>query len=318
MMLSVLLVLVTTTGMSSSSSSSSLLPVSNAFSLASVVPLRKKPSSSSAAAMSMMFSSFHHRKQNKKNLQNSPHVLDIRGGSSSIRSSSASDSSDSSPSLFTKLRQFGSKNFFLVGMFIAVGVAKLLPALGKDGGLLRSELFIGKFGVSLIFLLSGLSLEVSELTQAISNYKLNTSIQLSTFLLWPFLIGVPMKNLLLRLFSQTTNTIFPKPLIDGILILTCLPTTVNMCIMLTSASGGNVATSICNAVISNLLGIFATPALLFYFFGTQITLPFVDMVIKLCNKVLLPVAIGQALRLTQAKDIYAKNSKFFKRLQEVK
>jgi hypothetical protein len=34
--------------------------------------------------------------------------------------------------------------------------------------------------------------------------------------------------------------------------LTCLPTTVNMCIFLTAAAGGNVASSLWNAIVSNL------------------------------------------------------------------
>lgn len=115
-----------------------------------------------------------------------------------------------------------------------------------------------------------------------------------------------------------------------------------MCIMLTSACDGNVATSICNAVLSNMAGIFVTPSLLLHFFGTEIKLPFVQMVLKLCKKVLLPVgkfalffrsdiwhcrvlilmlsteAVGQALRATKVKGIYEANSKFFKRLQEVR
>ena len=56
-----------------------------------------------------------------------------------------------------------------------------------------------------------------------------------------------------------------------------------------ATGGGNVATSICNAVISNIAGIFITPALLFRFFGANIKLPFLAMVLKLCKKVLLPV-----------------------------
>ena len=183
--------------------------------------------------------------------------------------------------------------------------------MGVNGGILRPELFIGKYGVGLIFLLSGLSLQASELTKAVSNVKLNGLIQLTIFGLWPFLIGVPLKSLL------TMANIIPPALVDGLFIMTCLPTTINMCIMLTSASGGNVATSICNAVLSNMAGIFVTPALLLRFFGASIQLPFVDMVLKLCKKVLLPVAIGQLLRATKAKEIYSNNSKRFKRLQEV-
>lgn len=63
-------------------------------------------------------------------------------------------------------------------------------------------------------------------------------------------------------------------------------------------------------------GIFITPALLFRFFGAQIQLPFLDMVAKLCSKVLLPVAIGQVLRGTKVKDMYQANAKRCKSLQE--
>lgn len=217
-----------------------------------------------------------------------------------------------------KLSTFASNNFFLLGMFFAVAMAKVAPTFGVNGGVLRPELIIGKFGVTAIFLLSGLSLEVSELKHAIGNVRLNTLIQSISFIAWPFLVGLPLVTLLGKVIpSIIGSALLPKPLLDGLLILTCLPTTVNMCIFLTSASGGSVASALCNAALGNLLGIFATPALLFRFFGASIEVPFVDMVIKLCSKVLLPVTVGQVLRTTKAKDVYNKNSKLFKRIQEV-
>jgi len=158
--------------------------------------------------------------------------------------------------------------------------------LGKSGGALRPELFIGKFGVMFIFLISGLSLELSELTEAFANVKLNVLTQLTSFLAWPLLVGLP----LVHFFKNICPNLLTPALVDGLLVLTCLPTTVNMCILLTSSAGGNVATALCNAVIGNILGIFVTPALLLRYFGTSIALPFGDMVFKLCNKVLLPVS----------------------------
>jgi SBF-like CPA transporter family (DUF4137) len=134
--------------------------------------------------------------------------------------------------VFKKLRGFTDRNFFLVGLFVAVLTAKFFPSIGVDGGILRPELFIGKYGVGLIFLLSGLSLQTSELAKAVSNTKLNGLIQLSTFVLWPFLIGLPLRAFLT---SSVMPNLIPSALADGILILTCLPTTVNMCIMLTSS-----------------------------------------------------------------------------------
>lgn len=209
--------------------------------------------------------------------------------------------------------KFASKNFFLVGMFVAVGLARLAPSLGKNGGILRPELFIGRFGVTFIFLLSGLSLELSQLKDAASNVKLNLLIQLGTFAAWPFLLGLPLTNLI----GNYLPRLFPSALLDGLLILTCLPTTVNMCVILSRTAGGNTASALCNAIISNLLGIFVTPALLFRFFGASIQLPFLEMLFKLCNKVLVPVTVGQALRATPVKLFYSTHAKTFKRTQEV-
>jgi sodium/bile acid cotransporter 7 len=157
--------------------------------------------------------------------------------------------------------------------------------LGVNGGLLKPELFIGKFGVTMIFLLSGVSLELSELKSAVANMKLNFLVQSGSFLAWPFLVGVPLTKAIKKLMPN----FLPKALLEGILILTCLPTTVNMCVLLTGAANGNVAASLANAVMGNMMGIFMTPALLMYFFGASIELPFLSLVLKLCNKVILPV-----------------------------
>jgi hypothetical protein len=174
--------------------------------------------------------------------------LTISRGNSKLSSTVGSDDSfKTTPGTVDKLKIFANKNSFLLGMFVSVGLARAFPALGKNGGVLRPELFIGKFGVTLIFLLSGLSLEVSDLAQAASNFKLNSMVQFVTFGAWPFL-GLGLK----AVFSTFLPNAFPQALLDGLLILTCLPTTVNMCIFLTAASGGNVASSLWNAVVSNL------------------------------------------------------------------
>lgn len=212
----------------------------------------------------------------------------------------------------SSVRSFASQHFFLLGMLATVALANLAPSWGRNGSMLHPERFIGNYGVSFIFLLTGLSLELSQFTRAMTNLPLNMLIQAILFLAWPIGVGVPLSRVVLR-------NVLPRPLLDGILITTCLPTTVNMCVILTAAANGNVAAAVCNAVTSNMVGIFATPALVFHFCGSsnQIQLPFLDMLLKLSQKVLLPVGIGQALRCTTLKHLYEKNSKLFKRLQEV-
>ena len=209
--------------------------------------------------------------------------------------------------------QYANKNFFLMGMLVAVTMAKAFPALGKNGGILRPETFIGNYGVAIIFLLSGFSLQTSDLAKAITNFKLNGLVNLLLFGFWPYCIGLPLRFV----FTNMLPNLIPSGLADGLLVMTTLPTTVNMCIMLTSTSGGNAASAICNAVISNLAGILLTPLLLLKFFGASIELPFGKMVLKLCQKVLLPVTIGQLLRIShRAKSFHKSHSKKFKRLQE--
>lgn len=134
-----------------------------------------------------------------------------------------------------KARSFVSKNFFLVGMIVAVSFARLLPKLGKNGSTVRPELFIGKYGVTTIFLLSGLSIKLKELANAAVNLKLNSLIQTITFGVWPFLVGLPLTKGIDFLFPG----FLPAPLLDGLLILTCLPTTLNMCILLTAKAEGS-------------------------------------------------------------------------------
>ena len=231
----------------------------------------------------------------------------------SLRAGGDDDALDNRTNKVSQIIQYCNKNYFLVGMVVAVSMAKAFPALGKNGGILRPEISIGNYGVALIFLLSGFSLQTSDLAKAISNFKLNGLVNLLLFGFWPFCIGLPLRYI----FTDIFPNLIPSALADGLLITTTLPTTVNMCIMLTSTAGGNAASAICNAVISNLAGIILTPLLLLKFFGATIELPFGQMVLKLCKKVLLPVTIGQLLRTNeQAKDFYKTHSKKFKRLQE--
>mmetsp|Transcript_12954 Transcript_12954/g.15821 ORF Transcript_12954/g.15821 Transcript_12954/m.15821 type:complete len:433 (-) Transcript_12954:1020-2318(-) len=255
----------------------------------------------------------HGKKLNPKSLSihRGPSKMAIQMNAISAHGGNNSGNNVISP--MEKIRNIVNKNSFLLGMASAVLFARTFPSLGVNGGILKPELFIGQFGVTCIFLLSGVSLELSELKDAITNVKLNTLVQSGSFLAWPFMVGVP----LVQMIKKFAPNLLPQTLLDGLIILTCLPTTVNMCVLLTGRAGGNVASALANAVFGNLLGIFVTPALLMYFFGTMIELPFLQMVMKLCNKVLVPVAVGQVLRATPAKDFFVNHKKGFKSLQEM-
>jgi predicted Na+-dependent transporter len=90
----------------------------------------------------------------------------------------------------TKLNNFIQSNFLVCGMAVAVSLAKLAPSLGSPKTL--PEILISKLGVFVVFLISGWSLELTELKEAILQVKLNTLIQSLNLVVWPFLIGLPV------------------------------------------------------------------------------------------------------------------------------
>ena len=108
-----------------------------------------------------------------------------------------------------------------------------------------------QFGVPVIFLLSSLSLPTQSLVSALRS-PLVIPIQSISLLL------IPLLNLLLS--KSLFPSILPPPLVIGMLLLSALPTTVNMCIALTQNSEAHVPTAVTGAVMGNLLGIVATPA----------------------------------------------------------
>ena len=68
---------------------------------------------------------------------------------------------------------FIAKNWFLIGLFLAILLAKLEPSIGRKGGILMPEITIKYFAVCLIFLNSGLSLKSEEFKKAMSQVCLH-------------------------------------------------------------------------------------------------------------------------------------------------
>jgi len=108
-------------------------------------------------------------------------------------------------------------------------------------------------------------------------------------------------------------------LLDGIAAVGVLPTTVNMCVMLSTACGASTAVALFNAAAGNILGTVITPLWLFHLFGTSVQISLGDALLKLGSRVLLPVLIGQVLRAMSenVRQFAAKRKALFKRFQEL-
>lgn len=193
------------------------------------------------------------------------------------------------PALRGLLSNIIRKHFLVTGMCISILLAAHNPQIGRISGPLKPEFTINTIGVSLIFLLSGLSLKVQELASAAKDFKLNAAIQTFNLGAGP-LLGLAFQPLfaLARVDAR---------LAMGLLIVSCLPTTVNMCIVLSGAAGANLALAVFNAVVSNFLGVFIAPATIFACVGaTSINVPYLQVIKKLVYKVVFPVFLGITLR----------------------
>ncbi|XP_022455452.1 sodium/bile acid cotransporter 7 isoform X6 [Orcinus orca] len=136
------------------------------------------------------------------------------------------------------------KEWFMIGIVLAIAGAKLEPSIGVNGGPLMPEITVSYIAVATIFFNSGLSLNTEELTSALVHIKLHLFIQIFTLAFFPAAIW-----LLLQLLSITPIN---EWLLKGLQTVGCMPPPVSSAVILTKAVGGNE-------------GIVVTPLLLLLF-----------------------------------------------------
>eukprot|EP01041_Mallomonas_annulata_P004296 gene4296-8540_t len=177
--------------------------------------------------------------------------------------------------------------WLVVGEILVILAAKYNPHFGRTGGILRPEFTISKLAVSFIFFINGLFLSPNSAPeQRDSTIKFNLLIQLFNFGFMP-------------LFAKLLVPFYPhQSLADGLLVLSCIPTTMSICISQTLAAGGDMTTAIFNAIFANTLGVFLTPLLAVFMIGAGGGVSLVQTLKKLGTIVILPMIIGQLLRYT--------------------
>ncbi|XP_075399836.1 sodium/bile acid cotransporter 7 [Tenrec ecaudatus] len=180
------------------------------------------------------------------------------------------------------------KDWFMVGIVVAIAGAKLQPAVGVNGGPLKPEITVTYIAVAVIFFNSGLSLKTEELTSALLHLKLHFLIQIFTLAFFPAAIW-----LLLQLLSITPIN---EWLLKGLQTVGCMPPPVSSAVILTKAVGGNEAAAIFNSAFGSFLGIIVTPLLLLLFLGSSSSVPFRSIFSQLFMTVVVPLIIGQIVR----------------------
>ncbi len=177
---------------------------------------------------------------------------------------------------------------FFTALFLAVGLAWVFPELGATGGPLRSAVLI-KIGIFVIFLNQGLMLPGEALKRGALDWRLHLYIQACIFLLYPALVFLALR---------TCGGWLGPDLKIGFLYMAMLPTTLSTSAVFTSKADGNVAGCVFNISLSNIIGVFIVPpwavGILASVAGER--LPVLPLLVKIASLLLLPFAIGQALR----------------------
>lgn len=196
-------------------------------------------------------------------------------------------------------------NWLVLGEIFVILLAKLNPQLGATGGIFRPEITVSKIGVFIIFFINGVALspltESSPAERAIAT-KTNILIQGWNFGVIPLIVKI-------------LAPFYPEPAFrDGLLVLACLPTTINICVAQTLACGGNMGTAIFNAIFANVLGVFLTPILAIYMLGAGKGVSLLSTLTKLGNVVILPLILGQIARQTPVGTFMSRVSKYSRTL----
>jgi solute carrier family 10 (sodium/bile acid cotransporter), member 7 len=171
---------------------------------------------------------------------------------------------------------------FVLMLFGAVLVGWLLPVRGMGLDVARDASFVGIFA---LFFLHGLKLPRHEVRAALTDWRLQAAMLGFTFIVMPLFglaIGFGARQLL------------PPALATGLLYAAILPSTVQSAISYASLGKGNVAASVVGAALSNLVGIFATPALFALLVGAASGGALgTDTVVTIATMLLLPFVLGQ-------------------------
>lgn len=173
-------------------------------------------------------------------------------------------------------------NGFLLGLFVAIGLAAVFPEIGAaDSGLPWKPVIT--IGIAFVFFFYGVKLDPEQLKSGLSNWKLHLLIQLSTFLIFPVLV---------YLLLQIMPWVDPEFKL-GITYLSVLPSTVSASVVMVSIARGNLPAAIFNASISSLLGVVFTPAWM-GILGAEMAgeIDFWSTLGELLLKVILPVVLG--------------------------
>jgi sodium/bile acid cotransporter 7 len=184
------------------------------------------------------------------------------------------------------LKKLLGKYWFLISIMAMVFIAIYLPFVG----LFVKKYKILSFGIFISFLLTGITIETTHILKELQNIKAHVAALFSSLIFFP-VISYYFAH---YFFSASPDFVL------GALIIGVAPVTIASGTVMTSIALGNVPLSLFICVLGNLFSIITIPVminLILQFGEASISLPVAKILIELSFTVLLPVLIGQAIRI---------------------
>jgi sodium/bile acid cotransporter 7 len=181
--------------------------------------------------------------------------------------------------LFSRVRI----DWYLVLIIAMAVLASLWPARGQFGVVAG---WVTKVAIGLVFFLHGARLSREAVIKGLTHWRLHLVVLAATFALFPLLtLGL----------TALPAWITPPELATGLVLLGCLPSTIQSSIAFTVIARGDVAAAVASASASNLLGVALTPLLVGVLMNSQGAVT-AGSVWAIVLQLLLPFLAGQALR----------------------
>ncbi|MGY5392107.1 bile acid:sodium symporter family protein [Acinetobacter sp. NigerLNRRAM0016] len=172
---------------------------------------------------------------------------------------------------------------------LLVAMVLLASFLPVSGSAAHAFNVITTIAIAILFFLHGAKLSREAIVQGITHWKFHVLVFAFTFAVFPIL-GLLAKPVLLPMLGQE--------LYWGFLFMCFLPSTVQSSIAFTSVAKGNVASAVCSASFSNIIGMFITPVLVSIFILGKSEHEFdpTSSIIQITLLLLLPFVLGQLFR----------------------
>jgi sodium/bile acid cotransporter 7 len=195
------------------------------------------------------------------------------------------------------MNEFLKKHWFFVGIGVVVALAFSIPSLG----MFVRDYKILKIGIFLAFLVTGMTLDTSDVIRQLKEYKVLFAAVISSLFFFPCV----------TYFAANAVFASQPDFFIGALIIATAPVTIASGTVMTGMAKGNIPLSLFICVLCNAVAIFSIPPLMSIFvsIAKPIELPVWKMMMSLIVTVLIPTIIGQILQGRMQKVIKAHKKK---------